>query len=99
MKNNKLLIGCSITAAICFGIVSYGHFYRGRISYGWIFALLCLAQALIALSNLLRAGKIRRMQQEQETPKNGEAQPTLETSQGDEETAETVATMTVTDIL
>ena len=99
MKNNKLLIGCSITAAICFGIVSYGHFYRGRSSYGWIFALLSLVQAMIALSNLLRAGKTKRMQQEQETPENGQTQPTRETSQKDEETAETVATMTVTDIL
>ena len=29
-KNGNVVIGCSIVAAICFGIVSYGHFYRGR---------------------------------------------------------------------
>ena len=31
-RKKRIVIGCSIAAAIGFGIVSYGHFYRGRVS-------------------------------------------------------------------
>lgn len=34
-KNRNIVIGCSIIAAVCFGIVSYGHFYRERMELGW----------------------------------------------------------------
>lgn len=51
-KNKKVVIGCSIVAAICFGIVSYGHFYRGRVELGWVFAILTAAQLALALMNL-----------------------------------------------
>ena len=47
-RNKKVVIGCSIVAAICFGIVSYGHFYRGRVELGWIFAILTAAQLTLA---------------------------------------------------
>ena len=50
-KNKRVAIGCNITAAVCFGIVSYGHFYRVRIGFGWIFALLTIAQLALALTN------------------------------------------------
>ena len=33
-KKKRIAIGYSIVAAISFGIVSYGHFYRGRIELG-----------------------------------------------------------------
>ena len=51
------MIGCSIVAAICFGIVSYGHFYRGRMELGWIFALLTVAQLALAVMNYMIARK------------------------------------------
>ena len=50
-KNKKVMVGCSIVAAVCFGIVSYGHFYRGRMTLGWVFALLTIAQLILALMN------------------------------------------------
>lgn len=50
-KNKSVVIGCSIVAAICFGIVSYGHFYRGRMELGLIFALLTIAQLALAWTN------------------------------------------------
>lgn len=50
-KNSKIVIGCSIVAAICFGIVSYGHFYRGRMELGWIFAILTAAQLVLTVMN------------------------------------------------
>lgn len=46
-----VVIGCSIVAAICFGIVSYGHFYRGRMGLGWLFVVLTLAQLMLAWMN------------------------------------------------
>ncbi len=42
-----------MAAAICFGIVSYGHFYRGRMVLGWVFALLTLAQLALALTKYI----------------------------------------------
>ena len=52
MKDNKkVVIGCSIVATICFGIVSYGNFYRGRTDLGWLYALLTIAQLILALMN------------------------------------------------
>lgn len=56
-KSGKIVIGCSIVAAICFGIVSYGHFYRGRMELGWIFALLTVAQLALAVMNYMIAMK------------------------------------------
>ena len=50
-KNKKVVVGCNIVAAICFGIVSYGHFYRGRLELGCIFALLTIAQLALAFAN------------------------------------------------
>lgn len=50
-KNKKVVIGCSVVATICFGIVSYGSFYRGRMELGWVFALLTVAQLILALMN------------------------------------------------
>ena len=45
------VMGCSIVAAICFGIVSYNHFYRGRIELGWTFSILTAAQLVLAVMN------------------------------------------------
>ena len=42
-----------IVAAICFGIVSYGHFYRGRVELGLIFAVLTVAQLTLAVMNYM----------------------------------------------
>lgn len=50
-RNRKIVVGCSIVAAICFGIVNYGHFYRDRMELGWIFAILTAAQLVLALMN------------------------------------------------
>ncbi|MGN0625237.1 MAG: hypothetical protein ACI4I8_03130 [Oscillospiraceae bacterium] len=58
-KNRKVVIGCSVVAAICFGIVSYGYFYRGRMGLGWTFALLAVAQLTIALTNGILSRKNR----------------------------------------
>lgn len=56
-KNPKVIIGCNITAAVCFGIVSYGHFYRGRMELGWIFAILMAAQLVLVWKNNRVLGK------------------------------------------
>lgn len=56
-KNKKVVIGCNIIAAVCFGIVSYGHFYRGRMGFGWVFAILTIAQLVLALTNYLTLKK------------------------------------------
>ena len=56
-KNGKVVIGCSIVAAICFGIVSYGHFYRGRMELGWVFAILTAAQVVLAVMNYMISKK------------------------------------------
>ena len=50
-RNKRIVIGCSIVSAICFGIVSYGHFYRGRMELGWTFAILTAAQLALAVMN------------------------------------------------
>lgn len=50
-REKRVVIGCSIVAAICFGIVSYGHFYRGRMELGWIFAALAAAQLTLGVMN------------------------------------------------
>lgn len=57
--NSKIVIGCSIVAAICFGIVSYGHFYRGRMALGWIFAILTAAQLVLAAVNYILSKKLK----------------------------------------
>ncbi len=50
-RNRRIAIGCGLTAAVCFGIVSYGHFYRGRTGPGWIFAFLAASQLALAWQN------------------------------------------------
>lgn len=50
-KRKRIAVGCSIVAAVCFGIVSYGHFYRGRTELGWTFAILTAAQLALAVTN------------------------------------------------
>ena len=57
-KNGKVVFGCSIFAAICFGIISYGHFYRGRMEPGWTFAILTVAQLALAVMNVRLSKKI-----------------------------------------
>ena len=57
-RRKKIVIGCSVVSAICFGIVSYGHFYRGRMELGWIFAILTAAQFVLAVMNYLLSMKI-----------------------------------------
>lgn len=56
-KNSKVVIGCSIVATVCFGIVSYIHFYRGRMELGWVFALLTIAQLVLAVMNYIISKK------------------------------------------
>ena len=59
MKKRFLIPACVLTAAaICFGIVSDGHFYRGRIGFGWVFAILTIAQLVLALMNCIRSKKV-----------------------------------------
>ena len=57
-KNSKVVIGCNIVSAICFGIGSYGHFYRGRMEIGWIFVILTAAQLALAVMNYMISKKI-----------------------------------------
>ena len=57
-RNKRIVIGCSIVAAICFGIVSYGHFYRGRIELGRTFAVLTAVQLALAVMNVRLPKKI-----------------------------------------
>lgn len=56
-KSFKVVIGCNIVSAICFGIVSYGHFYRGRMELGWIFTILTAAQLALAVMNYMISKK------------------------------------------
>ena len=56
-KSKRIVIGCSIAAAIGFGIVSYGHFYRGRMALGWTFAIPAAVQLALAVTNV-RLSKI-----------------------------------------
>ena len=64
-KKKKIVIGCSIVAAICFGIVSCGHFYRGRMELGWIFAILTAAQLALAVMNIRLSKKISETDEEE----------------------------------
>lgn len=57
-KSFKVVIGCNIVSAICFVIVSYGHFYRGRMELGWIFVILTVAQLALAVMNYMISKKI-----------------------------------------
>ena len=59
IKNRKIAIGCNIAGAICFGIVSYGHFYRGRTALGWVFAILTVLQFVQALMNRTASKKAK----------------------------------------
>lgn len=52
-KNLKVVIGCGIVAAVCFGIVSYGYFYRGRMELGCLFAALAVTQPALAVVNYI----------------------------------------------
>ena len=51
-KSKRVVIVCSLAAAVCFGLVSYSHFYRGRIEFGWIFAILTAVQLVLAVMNI-----------------------------------------------
>ena len=53
MKKSRKDVLCHIAAAICFGMVSYGHLYRGRMSLGWIFAIIAISQAVLAVMRLM----------------------------------------------
>ena len=64
-RNSKVAIGCGIVAAIGFGIVSYGHFYRGRMELGWIFAILTAAQLALAVMNGRQLKKISETDEEE----------------------------------
>ena len=64
-RNKRIVIGCSIVAAIGFGIVSYGHFYRGRMELGWTFAVLTAAQLAIAVMNVRLSKKISETDEEE----------------------------------
>lgn len=50
-KNYKFVMCCNIIAGICFGIVSYGYFYRVRMVSGVLFAVLAVLQAIMAWKN------------------------------------------------
>ena len=54
-KNRRVAAVCGAIAAVCFVIVSYGDFYRGRAGRGWLFAALAAAQAGMAVVNAKRA--------------------------------------------
>ena len=60
--NPRIIIGCSIVATCCFGIVSYGHFYRGRMGLGWMFAMLTVAQLALAIMNYVIYKKVERQE-------------------------------------
>lgn len=64
-RNKRIVIGCSIVSAICFGIVSYGHFYRGRMELGWTFAILTAAQLALAVMNVRLSKKISEADEEE----------------------------------
>lgn len=53
MKKSRKAILCHIAAAVCFGMVSYGHLYRGRMSLGWIFAIIAAMQVVLAVTGLM----------------------------------------------
>ena len=53
MKKSRKAVLCHIAAAICFGMVSYGHLYCGRMSLGWIFAIIAISQAVLAVMRLM----------------------------------------------
>lgn len=57
-RNGKKVIVCSVISAICFGIVSYGHFYRGRIGLGVLFLVLTFAQLVLAVMNCITSRRV-----------------------------------------
>ena len=56
-KISTIVIGCSIVATVCFGIVSYVEFYRGQMEFGWVFAFLTIAQLMLAVMNYIISKK------------------------------------------
>lgn len=56
-RNRRLAAGCNLVAGICFAVVSYGDFFRGRMGRGWLFAALSALQLAMALANALRQGR------------------------------------------
>ena len=66
-KKKRIAIGCSIVAAIGFGIVSYGHFYRGRMELGWTFAVLTVTQLALAVLNYHISKKISETNEEEQS--------------------------------
>lgn len=59
------MIGCSIVATVCFGIVSYINFYRGRMELGWVFVILTAAQLACAVMNICLSKKISETDEEE----------------------------------
>lgn len=51
-QSKKIITVCSMVAAICFGICSFGSFFSERTAFGWIYALLAVAQLMLAVANL-----------------------------------------------
>lgn len=54
-----------VVAAIGFGSVSYGHFYRGRMELGWTLAVLTAAQLALAVMNVRLLKKISETDEEE----------------------------------
>lgn len=59
-RNGKMVIVCSVIGAICFGIVSFGLFIRGRIGLGVLFLVLTIAQLVLAVMNCIISKKVER---------------------------------------
>ena len=57
-KSKNVVIGCSIVAAVCFGIGSCVNFCRGRMGLVCVFAILTIAQMVLALMNCILSKKI-----------------------------------------
>lgn len=53
-RNRRVAAVCNLVAGICFAVVSYGDFYRGRTARGGLFAVLSALQLAMALANALR---------------------------------------------
>lgn len=54
MNKTKIVVICFMILAGGYAIVSYEHFYRGRIELGGLFAILSFLQIIIAVLQLRR---------------------------------------------
>ena len=66
-RSTRIVIGCSLVAAIGFGTVSYGHFYRGRMELGWTFSILTAAQLALAVLNYRISKRISETDDEEKS--------------------------------